>query len=407
MPSIQRQPHTKNWIAVWYRASDGKQIRRSTGTSDRRKARAIAEKYESADRLARENRLTADRARQVIADLYAIANSGERLESETVSDYLAAWLKKKELEVVGSSFVEYGRLVKDLVGFLGAKSKRHIDTITAGDATAFRAHLAVKVSAGTVNKNLKVLRGAWAQAAKDGLIQRNVFASVGLVSNRDAKRRRAFTEDEIRRILAVCDPEWRGLVLTGLYTGQRLSDIVSLRWSQIELGKAEPEIRFRTKKTGSDLTIPIAPPLLQYFLSIPSSDNPNERVFPEQADALSVNQSTVSRRFAVILARAGILPMDKATKNHTAKGKGRHSRRQSSELSFHCLRHSATSWLKNAGVSDVVAREIIGHKSEAVSRRYTHIETATLRQALERLPDVTVGSAKMGEAQPNSRWVNS
>ena len=39
--------------------------------------------------------------------------------------------------------------------------------------------------------------------------------------------------------------------------------------------------------------------------------------------------------------------------------------------------------LKNAGVSDVVAREIVGHDSPAMSNLYTHIETATLRVSCE------------------------
>jgi hypothetical protein len=46
--------------------------------------------------------------------------------------------------------------------------------------------------------------------------------------------------------------------------------------------------------------------------------------------------------------------------------------------------------LKRAGASDVVAREIIGHESAAVSRTYTHIDVATLRNAIDKLPDITL-----------------
>ena len=45
--------------------------------------------------------------------------------------------------------------------------------------------------------------------------------------------------------------------------------------------------------------------------------------------------------------------------------------------------------LKNAGVSDSVARDIIGHESAAVSANYTHIDPATKRAALDKMPDVT------------------
>ena len=38
-----------------------------------------------------------------------------------------------------------------------------------------------------------------------------------------------------------------------------------------------------------------------------------------------------------------------------------------------------------------MARDIIGHESEAVSRNYTHIETETKRVAVDKMPDVTFG----------------
>ena len=45
--------------------------------------------------------------------------------------------------------------------------------------------------------------------------------------------------------------------------------------------------------------------------------------------------------------------------------------------------------LKAAGVSDFVARDIVGHESAAVSRQYTHLTTDDKRAAMQRLPDVT------------------
>jgi integrase len=63
--------------------------------------------------------------------------------------------------------------------------------------------------------------------------------------------------------------------------------------------------------------------------------------------------------------------------------------REPSEISFHSLRHSAVTLLKASGLSDVFAREIVGHDSEAVSRQYTHLSTDDLRAAMQRLPDVT------------------
>jgi integrase len=68
--------------------------------------------------------------------------------------------------------------------------------------------------------------------------------------------------------------------------------------------------------------------------------------------------------------------------------KGRDAKRDAGGLSFHCLRHTATSLLKTAGVSDAVARELTGHDSPAISAAYTNIDMEAKRRAVDRLPDV-------------------
>ncbi|MBE7159224.1 MAG: tyrosine-type recombinase/integrase [Rhodospirillales bacterium] len=82
-----------------------------------------------------------------------------------------------------------------------------------------------------------------------------------------------------------------------------------------------------------------------------------------------------------------------AVRSRKSTGAGHSAKRQSSEISFHALRHTATSLLKNTGVSDVVAREFIGHNSAAVSKHYTHIDTDTLRKAADRMPDLGLSAA--------------
>jgi len=46
--------------------------------------------------------------------------------------------------------------------------------------------------------------------------------------------------------------------------------------------------------------------------------------------------------------------------------------------------------LKNAGVSNAVAQDLIGHDSEAVSRNYTHIDPETRRAALDKMPEISI-----------------
>jgi integrase len=59
-----------------------------------------------------------------------------------------------------------------------------------------------------------------------------------------------------------------------------------------------------------------------------------------------------------------------------------------SQISFHSLRHTATSLMKNAGVSAAVVMDIVGHDSGAVSAHYTHIDEDAKRAAIARMPAI-------------------
>jgi integrase len=70
-------------------------------------------------------------------------------------------------------------------------------------------------------------------------------------------------------------------------------------------------------------------------------------------------------------------------------GKGRSAKRETNALSFLCLRHTATSLLKSAGISLAIVQDFVRHDSKAISENYTHIEAEVLRKAADTLPDLT------------------
>jgi len=55
------------------------------------------------------------------------------------------------------------------------------------------------------------------------------------------------------------------------------------------------------------------------------------------------------------------------------------------------IKHFLVTLLKAAGVSDFIAREIVGHESATVTRQYSHLSTEHKRNAMRNLPDVTNG----------------
>ena len=133
----------------------------------------------------------------------------------------------------------------------------------------------------------------------------------------------------------------------------------------------------------------MAKPLADYFANAPSSDLADAYVFPKTAAMAEKHTGTISTKFYdEILAPAGLVVARPKAKAKT-DGNGRDGKRQTSELSFHSLRHTFTTWLKSAGASNALAQMIVGHDSEVVSRGYTHLDANDTQAAISRLPDVS------------------
>jgi integrase len=178
---------------------------------------------------------------------------------------------------------------------------------------------------------------------------------------------------------------WRGMILFGLYTGQRLGDIAKLTWQNIDLANDDPEVRFVSRKTKKPQSIPLGKPLIKFLEGSDAGDDPKQPLFPKSFVAAAKKVGTLSNQFHDILSEVGLVEQ----RTHAGTGKGRSNRRQLHELSFHSLRHTTTSLMKNAGVSPAIVQDIIGHESAEISAHYTHIEDASKRRAIDSLPDVT------------------
>ena len=134
-------------------------------------------------------------------------------------------------------------------------------------------------------------------------------------------------------MLAVAGAEWQSLIKFGLYTGQRLGDLATLTWAQINLER--DEITLTTRKTGKRLLIPVAAPLREHILSLPAADDPRGPVHPRAFETVAAQNGrvgTLSSQFAALLIAAGL----REPWNRKGHGHGRGGRRAGSELSFHC-----------------------------------------------------------------------
>ena len=388
MPSIHRQPGKPFWFCAFSvfdpQTNHNRRLFRSTKSRDKKQALEICRTWHRAALKARSGKLSVDAARDVIArgvsDVFTITNV-EALESHTVKSWCETWLQAKAIETEASSHARYARIIQRLLEFLGAKGDRDLSTLQANDIMRFRDREAKERSRATANLSVKVPRICFGEAVRQGLLTVNPASRVKLLRSSKESKRRAFTLSEIKRILKACDVEWRGLVLFGLYLGQRLGDLARLTWRAVDFDSGE--IAFTARKTGRRIVLPLVQPLSDYLASLPASDNPDSFIFPNGASAKRTG--TLSNRFHTILADAGLVP----PRANVSTGKGHSHAREVSAISFHSLRHSAVTMLKASGLSDVFAREIVGHESAAVSRQYTHLTTDDLRTAMRRLPDVT------------------
>ena len=347
----------------------------------------MADAWEKAAKLASEKRLGEAAARKIISDMLESV-TGEGLPTSSTRDFLNRWVESRKADTSPRTHEAYAQIVREFLASLGGRGDLDISQISTSDVSRYRDKVLARTSVATANKHLKYLRIALGAAWKAGFAQDNPAAKLDTLKRpaADHNERRPFTLAEVRRILKHADGEWRGIVLFGLYSGQRLGDIARLTWANVDT--ENNELAFTTIKTGRRMQIPLAAPLLSHLETLDAGDDPDAPLFPSACAAASVPGGVLSQQFHGILAAAGLV---KPRLNKQSTGKGRASRRDTSEISFHSLRHSAVSLLKNAGVPELVVRDIIGHDSEAVSRRYSHVDPGAKRKAVRKLVDITKG----------------
>ncbi len=364
MATIKRRADSKNWVAC-YTDHAGKRIQRSTGVPVKKEAQKLADEWE------------------VIA---STAPKPAPPAAVTLRSWCADWLAANKGAVGTASFLAYSHRSGDLVAHLGPRADAPVETITKAEIVGYRSAVADRMGATSVNHGIKIIRMIFEAARREKLIPDNPAADIKPLKKDGKVSRRPFTMPELQLVLNHASGEWKSIILFGIYTGQRLGDIALLTWSSIDA--AASEIRLRAQKTGRFMSIPLAAPLARHIATMERPDAANAPVHPIAAGWATAEagrrSSILSRRFRDLMADAGI----GERQSHRKSKQGRSARRDIQDLTFHSLRHTATSLMKNAGVSEAVVMDIIGHDSPAVSSIYTHIDSASKRKALDSMPDL-------------------
>lgn len=210
------------------------------------------------------------------------------------------------------------------------------------------------------------------RAEKLGYLGRNPVPAVALPKNTSTERE-IFTMEEVEQLVAASpNLDWQTLIQLGFYLGARLGDCVAMTWDNVDAAKGL--IAFLQKKTGKIVVVPMHARLISHLHHV-SNTNADGPLCPTLFGKTPGGKHGLSEGFKRIVKRAGLDLM-------VVKGKGK---RNFTKRTFHSLRHSFSSALANAGVSEEIRMKLTGHQSSDIHRKYTHMGFAPLKEAIDSL----------------------
>lgn len=190
---------------------------------------------------------------------------------------------------------------------------------------------------------------------------------------------RELSTEELIRVCQSATGELRSMLAMGLYLGARLGDAVMMDWGCVDLVKRL--IRYTPNKTarrsGKILTVPLHPVLMNIFNETPPA-NRKGYIHPGMADLYTSRGAyAITDQIQTHFKKCGI--------ETNRKGIGVY---KVASASFHSLRHSAVSLLREAGAPLSVTMAIVGHSTLAIHDTYSHAGEAALKQAVASMPTV-------------------
>jgi len=282
------------------------------------------------------------------------------------------------LDVKDRARITFGELAKDYVNYARQANRSAeraeyalkpllasfgSDTIASGikraDVEDYRDGRLQKVKPGTVFRELTTLRALLNRAVERDLLPTNPAARIRMPKLQN--RQRLLSQDEIEALLSACQSSKAGYLLDAvklcLLTGLRRTELLSLRWSSIDM--RERILVVEHGKGDKRRIIPLCGQALQLLKGL-SKDS--EFVINDKGRPIK----SIRRSFDYAVKKAGL-----------------------SDLVFHDLRHQFGSMLAASGADPFSIRILLGHSDLRTSMIYVHISDGKLRRAVESLPQLT------------------
>jgi integrase len=360
-----------NWICC-YTDADKRQRKITTKTTDRKQAWGFCLAIERAEELGRDRLLTEERAKRIIGEILE-RTTGASLRNDSAEEWFSHWLDAKARVRSKQTMLTYRQVIRDFQRSLGHKASLPLAHITSKDVLKYRdAITATGKRARTANLAMRVVSAALNAAFRQHLIDNNPATALETLRTQSSERG-TFTPQQISKLVAAAEGDWRGAILIGYFSGARISDVANLRWDAVAWN--EKILRFTQRKTGKDIVIPLHEQLERELLKSPGIGN--APMFPTLAGKDTGGVHGLSEQFNVIMEKAGV-------EGKLTSG----GRRVLSSLTFHSFRHTFNSAMANAGIPQEIRQKLTGHSSAEMNRTYTHIEWEPLRAAIAVLPAI-------------------
>jgi integrase len=276
----------------------------------------------------------------------------------TLNEFSVEYLKHGREVVKKRSWYrdEYG-----LSHFLELFGDRKLSEITPKDIDDYKQARLKRVAPATVNRELQIIRPLFNLAKRwKRFFGENPVSEAKLISVNNQKER-ILTPEEEEKLLALSNPYLRPILITALHTGMRKSEILTLKWTNVDLDNSIITLEHTNTKSKKTRRIPINSVLRRLLLEQKLKSGGSEFVFLSQDGKPYKRHDSLKGAFERLCKRAGI-----------------------SGLRFHDLRHTAATRMIESGANIAAVSRILGHSDIKTTMRYTHPDNS-LREAVELL----------------------
>jgi len=309
------------WISV---KTAQKRIRQSTGTENKKLAEKIHAKIVT----------------EIQEDRYFETAKSKRITFKVMTEkYIANYEKSRDCHTLKRLLPAFGHLT--------------LFDITSDLVSDYRGERLKTVKPATVYQELSLMRRMFNVARREWKWTRvNPIADLSFaVGNKNARERWLTPEDEQRLLNCATNPVWlRSLLVFALHTGMRKGEILNLQWKDANF--IRKIVTVLKSKNGEKRSIPMSKTLCKTLQDIKVRDI-SGRVFP-------ISDRSLREAFKTALDKAGI-----------------------ENFRIHDLRHTFATRLVQNGVDLYKVKELLGHKTIAMTMRYAHHYPESLRASVE------------------------